>query len=270
MKKANAAKLQQLHNLLQSMKKVAIGFSGGTDSSFLLTTAAQTLGNKNVLAITINSVVFPKKELDAAKKFTRERNIPHLILPIDITAIKYITKNPPDRCYVCKKVIFSKVKKEAAKHHMTYVLDASNADDLQEYRPGFSALQELGIVSPLVDAHFTKAEVRELSKQMGLSTWEKPSGACLATRFPYGEEISPKKLIAIERAENYVQSLGVKQVRVRFHHDLARIEVLPKDFPRILRHAEALIDELKKQGFTYITLDLEGYRSGSLDEVLNL
>lgn len=270
MNKSTQGKLRRLQQILQSYEKVAVGFSGGVDSSFLLAVAAETLGKKHVLAVTVDSVVFPRKEVDEAIQFAKARKIRHVLLPIDLTGIKQMVKNSPDRCYYCKRVVFSKIKEVAEKKHFLVVCDASNSDDMKEYRPGTKALGELGIRSPLVDVHLTKKEIRALSKQMKLPTWEKPAGACLATRFPYGDVLSQKKLRIIERAEILLRSFGVKQVRVRSHQTLARIEVTPRDIRRILHHADEIISAFKKLGFTYVTVDIEGYRAGSFDEVLDV
>ena len=249
------------------MGRVAIGFSGGVDSSFLLKIASEILG-KNAVAVTISSSIHPEKELEKGKKLAKMMNVKHLIINLDIGEIEQFKENPSNRCYHCKKHIFSKIKEAAKKENANHVLDASNYDDLQDYRPGMSALEKLGVISPLIDVKLTKKEIRDLSKKINLDTWNKPSFACLASRFPYGINITKKRLMMVEKAENFIQSLGVKQFRVRYHTETARIEVPKNDFQTILKHTEEIVKQFKELEFKYITLDIEGYRTGSLNEVL--
>ena len=247
------------------MQKVAIGFSGGVDSSFLLKIASEVLG-KNVLAITAISATYPKKESTEAKKFAQSRGITYRVIHIDIDEMPKFKKNPVDRCYHCKKELYEKIKELAKKEHIQYVLDASNLDDLKDYRPGRKALEELDIKTPLIDAQFTKQDIRTLSKTMRLPTWDKPSLACFASRFPYDTMVTKERLKMIEDAEDILWDLGVHQVRVRYHNDTARIEVEPQDIQLILTHAKKITTQFKCLGFHYITLDLEGFRSGRLNE----
>jgi len=249
------------------MGSVAIGFSGGVDSSFLLKVATDVLGDK-ALAITVNSMLHPKRELSDALQFVKQVNAHHIVIDVDVNEIDDVKENPENRCYFCKKHIFSKIKDAVNQEKISYVLDASNYDDLEDYRPGMKALERLHVVSPLVDVKMGKNEIRELSKQMNLDTWDKPSFACLASRFPYGIKITKSKLMQVEKAESFLFSLGIKQLRVRYHEDIARIEVLQDDFQTILKHAEEITKYFKELGFKYVTLDIQGYRTGSLNEVL--
>jgi uncharacterized protein len=261
------SKLEQLKVNLKDMGSVAIGFSGGADSSFLLKVASDVLGD-NVFAITVNSMLHPKRELSDAVRFVQQMNAHHIVIDVDMDAIEDFKENPENRCYFCKKFIFSKIKDVAKQENIPYVLDASNYDDLQDYRPGMKALERVGVISPLVDVGLGKSEIRELSKQMDLDTWNKPSFACLASRFPYGVEITKSRLEQVEKAELFLHSLGIKQFRVRYHTEVARIEVSKNDFQRIFKHSDEIVKKFKELGFNYIALDIEGYRTGSLNEVL--
>jgi len=249
------------------MDSVAIGFSGGVDSSFLLKIASEILG-KNVVAVTISSSIYPEKELEKGKKLSKMMNVKHIIINLDVGEIEQFKENRPNRCYHCKKHIFSKIKEAAKKENVNHVLDASNYDDLQDYRPGMRALEKLGVISPLIDVKLTKKEIRDLSKKMNLDTWNKPPFACLASRFPYGIKITKKRLMVVEKAEEFIQSISVRQFRVRYHTETARIEVPKNDFQTILKYSEEIVKHFKELGFKYITLDIEGYRTGSLNEVL--
>lgn len=249
------------------MMRVAIGFSGGVDSSFLLKVTSDILG-KNTLAVTIKSPAHPKSEIDEAIRMARIMNVKHMIIDLDVTEIEEFKENNANRCYYCKKQIFSKIKEVAEKEGVPYVLDASNVDDLNDYRPGMRALEELGVLSPLINVELTKKEIRNLSKQMNLNTWNKPAFACLASRIPYGIGITKTRLMMIENAEDVLRSLSMKQFRVRYHNEMARIEVDKNDFQLVLDHTDKIVKRFKELGFKYITLDIEGYRAGSLNEVL--
>ena len=261
-------KLEQLKNNLKQMKRVAIAFSGGVDSTFLTKIAYDVLG-ENVMAVTVSSSIFPKRELEESKQFVKQIGIKHVIIDFDEIKINNFTKNPINRCYYCKKELFSKIKKVAKENHLNYILDGSNVDDISDYRPGMKALEELGVVSPLRDVGFSKQEIKKLSKHMQLDTWDKPAFACLASRFPYGIEITKSRLDQVEKAEAFLYSLDIKQFRVRYHTDIARIEVEKNDFPLILKHSDEITKKFKKIGFKYVTLDIEGYRMGSLNEVFH-
>lgn len=260
-------KLKQLQQILQGLRSCAIAYSGGVDSTFLVKVAYDVLGD-NAIAVTATSFTYPERELDDAKRFAQSIGIPHILIQSDELAINRFSDNPPDRCYYCKKELFSRIQQVAKEHHLNIVLDGSNADDLGDYRPGERALQELHIRSPLREVGLTKQEIRSLSKSMKLESHEKPAFACLASRFPYGTKITKERLKQVESAENYLFSLGMRQCRVRYHDHIARIEVGSDELPAVLASAQKIIKRFKTLGFTYITLDLEGYRTGSLNEVL--
>jgi uncharacterized protein len=262
-------KISRLKSIIKDAGRVAVAFSGGVDSTFLLKVAHDVLQDK-VTAVTVDSCVFLKREMDEAKSFAEGLAISHVIVNFDIFDIKGFSDNPPQRCYLCKKGIFREIIKIAEKLGIKYIADGSNVDDLEDYRPGIAALKELGVASPLREAGLTKAEIRTLSREMGLATWDKPAVACLASRIPYGHIISKDKLKMIEKAEDYLLKLGFKQVRVRHHGDIARIEV--EDGERELFFNKELMDKaycrFKDIGFKYAALDLRGYRTGSLNETV--
>ncbi len=257
-------KQEQLKNRLKKMNRAIIAFSGGVDSSFLLDFAHKILDG-NTIAVTINAPFISPREISEAKEFTKMKKIRHKIINIEMKEIKAIATNPIDRCYHCKKLIFSKIKDYAEKEKITYVIDASNYNDLNDYRPGMKALKELKIETPMIDVGLTKEDIRLLSKDMNLNTWNKPSMACLASRFPYETSITPSKLEKVEKSEEYIQSLGISQIRVRYYDQMAKIEVLKQDFNLILKNSNKITKFMKKLGFKYVTLDLEGYRTGSLN-----
>ena len=262
-------KLQRLRALLRETKRAVVAFSSGVDSTFLLRVAHEELGD-NVIAATIRSHTFPRRELDDATAFCRAEGVRHEIIDSDELSIPEFASNPPDRCYHCKKAIFGKLLAFAHDNGIDAVLEGSNMDDDGDYRPGRRAIRELGIRSPLHDAGLTKAEIRALSKRMGLPTADKPSFACLASRFPYGERITAAGLERVERAEQWLMDagLGLVQLRVRSHGDMARIEGPPDDIPRLAAHADKIATALKEIGFAYVALDLRGYRTGSMNETL--
>ena len=268
MKATAQTKLQQLQQKLRDLKSCAIAYSGGVDSTFLIKVAYDTLG-KNAVAVTATSWTYPKRELQDAKLFAKTIGISHVIIRSEELDINKFSNNPPDRCYYCKKELFRKIQQIAKDRHLNAVLDGSNADDRFDYRPGAKARKELGVRSPLYDVGLTKQEIRDLSQSLHLKSSEKPPRACLASRFPYGTKITKERLKQVETAEEYLFSLEIKQSRVRYHDHIARIEVASDDFPTILSQAKKIIKRFKTLGFTYITLDLEGYRTGSLNEVLN-
>jgi len=263
------AKLLRLRERLRSIGSAAVAFSSGVDSTFLLRVAHEELGDR-VLAVTVRSHAFPKRELDEAESFCRAEGVRHEILDSDELSIPEFVENPPDRCYHCKKTIFGEIAALARAYGLNAVLEGSNLDDDGDYRPGRRAIKELGVLSPLHDAGLTKAEIRTLSRKMGLPTAEKPSFACLASRFPYGERITAAALERVERAEQWLldAGFGLTQLRVRSHGDMARIEVPPGDIPRLAARAGEIAATLKSFGFAYVTLDLNGYRTGSMNEVL--
>ena len=255
-------KYQKLLDYLKGLESVAVAFSGGVDSTFLLAAAKEALGD-NVIALTAKSCLFPESESGEAEEFCKNIGVKQIVLDLGDTELPSFQYNPPNRCYICKKGLFQKFLEKAKKK-------PDGLDDLGDYRPGMQAITELGIKSPLRAAELTKAEIRELSKQMNLPTWSKPSFACLASRFVYGETITKEKLAMVERAEDLLREQGFRQFRVRIHGTNARIELLPEDIPRMLDEnlRKEIVNKLKRYGFTYITLDLEGYRTGSMNEVL--
>lgn len=262
-------KYEKLKQNLQERKKVAVAYSGGVDSTFLLKTARDVLG-ENVIAMTMKLHSFPRYEYEECMDFCRRENIFQIVLEFDELKIPGFTCNPENRCYLCKKELFSKMKECAAQHGNAILVEGSNVDDMGDYRPGMQAIKELSIESPLKDVGLSKQDIRDLSKILGLPTWKKPSFACLSTRFPYGETISVEKLQRVEAAENILFQYGITQARVRCHNDLARIELLPEDFSVIMETSvrKNVVTALKTLGFSYVSLDLQGYRTGSMNEGL--
>ena len=255
---------------LKQLGKCAVAFSAGVDSTFLLAAAKETL-DKNVIAITGRSVSFPEREQAEAADFCRDLGVEQVIVTADQMAIPGFNNNPPDRCYLCKKDLFSAFLKAAEDKGFAFVAEGSNIDDLGDYRPGMRAIKELGIKSPLKEAGLTKEEIRILSREMGLPTWDKPSFACLATRIPYGEKITPKKLRMIEKGEQLLFDLGFRQVRVRIHGDIARIEIERTQFEKFFENktVDTVNRNFQELGFRYVTLDLGGYQMGSMNKSLS-
>lgn len=260
-------KVKILKEYLKSLGSVAVAFSGGVDSAFLLKTAYEVLGD-NAIAVTAHLRSFPEKERIAAEELCRKWGIRRIVVELDELLIEGFAENPEDRCFICKKSIFTAIKEAVKSVGINNIAEGSNIDDNGDYRPGMLAIEELGIKSPLRYAGLNKTEIRELSKVMGLDTWDKPSFACLASRFVYGEMITAEKLDMVERAEQFLQELGCKQVRVRIHGLIARIEVRKDDFSRIIEASEYISEFLDSLGFSYVSLDLKGYRTGSMNEVL--
>lgn len=261
------AKFQNLKDRIKSLNSAAVAFSAGVDSTFLLKVAHDVLQN-NVIAITLKSSFCADKEYIRAVEFCKNEGIEHITAEMDESKIERFTQNPPDRCYLCKKAIFTEFLKQASSRGFTRVLEGSNLDDTKDYRPGMKALGELNIISPLLECALTKEEIRILSKREGLASWDMPSFACLASRIPYGDIITKDKLKMIEKAEDILSALGFKQFRVRCHKDIARIEILCGEFEKLLSVREKIVDDFKGFGFKYVTMDLLGYRTGSLNENL--
>lgn len=263
-------KQEELEKLLKSYKRVAVAFSSGVDSTYLLKMAQKVLG-ENVIAVTASSCSFPKRELEEAKTFCRENGIRHIVVESEELDIDGFRQNPKNRCYLCKHELFEKIRSIAKENGIETVVEASNTDDDGDYRPGLVAVKELGIESPLRHVGLSKKEIREYSKELGLPTWNKQSFACLSSRFVYGETISEEKLAMVDQAEQLLLDMGFHQLRVRIHDKLARIEVQPSEFEKIMQEENRtkIFHKLKQYGFTYVTLDLQGYRTGSMNETLS-
>lgn len=261
-------KYSELTGFIGKLGRVSVAFSGGVDSSFLLAVATEVLG-EDAVGITIDSPALPRSELEDAVNLAAQVGAKHII--IDSPDIEDAVKsNPADRCYHCKKFEFGSIISEAARLGYKYVLDGSNADDTSDYRPGMAAIKELQVLSPLLELGFTKKEIREYSQKMGLPTWDKPAYACLYSRIPYGSEIKKEDLQKIEISEKFLIKKGFRTSRVRCHGDIARIEVKPGEVHRLTEEPlrSEIVKALKDYGFRYVTLDMEGYRMGSLNEAL--
>lgn len=257
-------KEKKLAVLLEKCMPLAVAFSGGVDSTYLLHEAVKA-GKEKVTALIMKTPSVPERELDEAVAFCKSRGISFFVLPADPFSAAGFRENGRDRCYICKHFLFSALLEKAKEEGIPFVADGTNADDRKEFRPGLRALKELDIRSPLAEAGLTKKEIRELSEKEGLPTWNKPSFSCLATRFPYGEELTVEKLRRTEAAENLLAELGFTQRRVRVHGNLARIEVLPAEIPLLLEQRDMISSRLEELGFLYTTVDLKGFRSGSMD-----
>jgi len=267
---SQGAKLDDLKRSLSRTRPLVVAFSGGVDSAFLLAVARETLGEGDVLAVTVRSCLLPARETGAAVRFCRERSIRHATVDIDPLSLPGFAENPPDRCYICKKAIFSRVLELAASIGFRHVAEGSNLDDDDDYRPGRRAIAELGVLSPLRDAHFTKREIREESHKLGLETWDRPSLACLASRLPYGQRITAADLVRVDEAEQFLRESipDIGQVRVRLHGGLARIEVAPEKAGAIVAVRNDVVAKFKSLGYDWTSLDLEGYRTGSMNDGL--
>jgi uncharacterized protein len=263
-------KLIHLKELLSSMGSISVAFSGGVDSTFLLTVAKEVLGQR-VIAVTATSPTYPEREMEEAISLAESLDVKHIIISSNELEVPGFSENSPNRCFYCKTDLFEKIRLIAAERGIRHVADGSNSDDTRDHRPGRKAAKEQEVRSPLIEAGLSKEEIRYLSKKMGITTWNKPSFACLSSRIPYGEEITEAKLRKIEEAEILLREMGFTQIRVRHHNGIARLEFIPEEIARLSNEELRLsIDRaLRKLGFQYVTVDLQGYRTGSMNEVLN-
>ena len=265
----NDHKWDRLRSLLADMGMSVIAFSGGVDSAVLLRVAANIMG-PNLIAVTAVSDTYPPGELDLAKAFAASIGIRHRIIPSTELDQEAFVQNGPDRCYYCKRDLFLTLRRIAESEGIPHVLDGTNADDRRDYRPGRRAAEELGVRSPLAEADLTKQDIREKARELDLPMWDKPSLACLSSRIPYGTRITPGLLQKIHSAELVVKGIGLRQVRVRHHGDTARIEIALEEFPKVLERGaqQRIVTSLKELGYVYVCLDLQGFRSGSMNEVI--
>lgn len=263
-------KLEHLKQYIAGLGSLAVGFSGGVDSSLLTAVANEVLGDR-LIAVTGADASVPEREVNEAKAFCKERGIRHIICRVDPLKEEGYRLNSPDRCYFCKHGIFTEIRKIAEENGIEYMAEGSNMDDIGDYRPGLRAAAELSVKSPLREARLSKSEIRLISRAMGLPTWSKPAYACLASRFVYGEEITEEKLHMIDRAEQFLIEHGFFEERVRMHDNIARIEVPPVDITRLAADGirEAVYEKFREIGFLFVTLDLKGYRPGSMNATLN-
>lgn len=261
---------RKLLSHLRGLKQAAVAFSGGVDSTLLVKAAGEALGAGNTLAVIVNSACIPKREIAEANRLAREMNVEIINIELDLLQDEDFRRNDKNRCYHCKKRIFDEIKRAARSRGFTNIIEGSNAGDTTDYRPGFKALAELNIRSPYIELNIAKADIRIISRELDLPTWNKPSMACLATRIPYGTEISGDRLKRIELAEEYLLNSGFTQVRVRDHYPIARLELPENEFHIVFQNnnRERIVGKLKSFGYGYIAIDLQGYRSGSMNDLI--
>ncbi len=266
---AARSKKEELIRNLSKLPSLLVAYSGGVDSTFLLALAHQALGDR-VLAATAGSITYPSREKEESLGFTRQRGIEHIIFESDETGIQEFVSNAPDRCYHCKKSLSQSLRRIARERGITVIAHGANLDDLGDYRPGIRAAEEMGLIAPLVDARLSKDEIRFLSREMGLATWDKPPMACLASRIPYGTPITAERVKMVEEAEEFLLDCGFRQCRVRHHGSVARIEVESSEISRVVKEGlrKKILERFREIGFIHIAIDLDGYVSGSMNRDL--